>query len=774
MCADRHNRVGDRNGGEFSCITDCLGRTALLRRAAPLAALLGTSALAAPAAAQDNDGLYWAQRLHGGITVTATRTPVQAIDAPATITIITGEEIADQLATDIKDLVRFEPGVSVRRAPARFGAALGATGRARNEDFTIRGIGGNRVLIQVDGVRTPQGFSFGAQDSGRGGYTDIGLVKQVEILRGPASALYGSDGLSGVVSFTTSDPEDLIGDGGDIGGFVRAQFSSADNEFAETAAIAGRSGNLSAMLAYTRRDFEELKNKGTVGGTGESRTEPNPQDGSSDAFLGKLVWSDGGHRIRLTGEHLQSNLYSSVLSGLGETYLFGPPPSPPAWIVDRLEADDATERTRLSLDYRWEGDGLVDYANLAIYLQEGKDEQYTEEDRTPVLLPAPDRTRRNTFENRVWGIAAEARSDFDTGSIGHRLSYGADISWTNQKGVRDGTIPPSGETFPTSAFPETDFTLGGIFLGDEIALLDGALMLYPALRFDFYSLDPKNDPLLPTFTGASQSDSRLSPKIGAVAKLGEKVRLFANYAQGFRAPTPSQVNNFFENLASGYTSLPNPDLGPEHSESYEGGIRVLVGSLAVSATAFRADYTDFIDQQAVSGSFTPTDPAVFQFVNIGSVKVEGVEAKADLQLPGGFTGRFAIAYADGDEILPGGGTQPLASIDPLSLVAGIGYRALSGRFGGELILSHHTRKALEDTAGACSAECFRPEASTVLDLTLFYRPVDMLTLRAGIFNITDETYAYWSDVRGLASTSSVTGAYTRPGRNASVSLSFRF
>ena len=62
----------------------------------------------------------------------------------------------------------------------------------------------------------------------------------------------------------------------------------------------------------------------------------------------------------------------------------------------------------------------------------------------------------------------------------------------------------------------------------------------------------------------------------------------------------------------------------------------------------------------------------------------------------------------------------------------------------------------------------------MLDLTVFYRPVDALTLRAGIFNITDETYAYWSDVRGLASTSSVTGAYTRPGRNASVSLSFRF
>src|SRR5690606_9640766 len=220
--------------------------------------------------------------------------------------------------------------------------------------------------------------------------------------------------------------------------------------------------------------------------------------------------------------------------------------------------------------------------------------------------------------------------------------------------------------------------------------------------------------------------------------------------------------------------LPSPDLGPERSESWEGGIRVGTGPIAFSATAFRADYTDFISQQVVSGSFTPADPAVYQFVNIGSVEVEGVEAKASLLLPGGFTGRFAIAYADGKEILPGGGSQPLASIDPVSLVAGIGYRSPAGRFGGELILTHHSRKSLKDTAGTCSAECYRPDASTVLDLTAFVRLADALTLRAGIFNITDETYAYWSDVRGLAASSSVIDAYTRPGRNGSVSLSYRF
>ena len=201
-------------------------------------------ALATPAYAAEES----APSADDQIVVTATRTPLEIADAPASVTVIDDEQIADQLVTDIKDLVRYEPGVSVRRAPARFGAALGTTGRARNEDFVIRGIGGNRVLIQVDGIRSPQGFSFGAQDAGRGGYTDVSLVKSVEILRGPASALYGSDGLAGAISFTTSDPVDLVEPGRTFGGFLRASYASADDEFAETAAVAGLFGDVSAMF----------------------------------------------------------------------------------------------------------------------------------------------------------------------------------------------------------------------------------------------------------------------------------------------------------------------------------------------------------------------------------------------------------------------------------------------------------------------------------------------------------------------------------------------
>jgi len=740
--------------------------------AAPLAVLAATPAAAETATAAEAE----AQQQTGRITVTATRTPVLQEEAPATVTVITSEEIADQLATDIKDLVRFEPGVSVRRAPARFGAAIGATGRAGNEDIAIRGIGGNRVLIQVDGIRSPQGFSFGPQSAGRDGFADVSLVKQVEILRGPASALYGSDGLAGAVSFVTADPVDFT-KGESIGGFVSAQYSSDDNEFAQTATLAGQTGNLSAMIAYTHRDFGALENRGATGGTGPSRTLPNPQDGRSDAVLAKLVWDNGPHRIRLTGEWLESAVETEVLTGLGPAFTFGPRP---VWNVDALNARDTAARKRASLDWTFDGspEDAIEYAFLSAFWQDAEDRQFAFEERTTLTAtPAPDRERLNTFENRVYGTVGELRSGFAAGGMKHRIAVGGDISWTRQEGLRDGTFPGRGESFPTRAFPATDFTLGGLFVSDEITLFDGALTLFPALRFDFYDLNPTNDPLLTTFTPAGQSDSRLSPKFGATVKLGPDVILFGNYAQGFLAPTPSQVNNFFEFIAGGYTSIPNPDLRPETSESFEVGARYVRDTFSLQVTAFSGDYDNFISQQVISGAFTPQNPAIFQFINFDSARIEGVEARAEMKLDSGLTGRLAMAYANGDTIDAAGTRTPLDTIDPFNLVGSLGYRDPAGRFGGDLIFTHNARKGRSELERAADgSDLFvRPDASTILDLTAFFAVTDALKLRAGVFNLTNETYALWSDVRGLqVADQGILDAFTRPGRNVSVSASYRF
>ena len=95
----------------------------LTRLAIGTALGLALAATAHPAMAQDDDGAYWLARKNQ-IVVTATRTEVRAEDLPVTVTVKSAEQIADELVTDIRDLVRFEPGVSVQRQPARFGAAL--------------------------------------------------------------------------------------------------------------------------------------------------------------------------------------------------------------------------------------------------------------------------------------------------------------------------------------------------------------------------------------------------------------------------------------------------------------------------------------------------------------------------------------------------------------------------------------------------------------------------------------------------------------------------
>ncbi len=733
-------------------------RTLLL--SAGLAAL---TVAAAPAALAQTATTQDATEL-APISVLATRTEVRADEAPATVTVITAAQIENELVTDIKDLVRFEPGVSVVSQPQRFGAALGTTGRGGNEGFTIRGMGGDRVLMIVDGVRVPDGFTFGAQSVGRGGYADLDLMRSVEILRGPASALYGSDGLAGAVAFTTKDPADLIRNGDTFGARARVGYNSADEGLTKSGMMAARSGAFSGMLAWTGRDAQETENAGSVGGTGSLRTQANPMDVSSDAFLAKGIWDFApGHSLRLTYDHFESEMTADVLSGRSGTVL-------------QLLADDTTTREGWSAGWRGKDFLGFDSGRLTVYGQTAETRQYTFEDRNPAV----DRSRDNTFDNEVFGVS----TDF-TRTIGvNRLTVGGDWSETTQEGVRSGTVPPAGETFPTSAFPKTDFSLGGVYIQDEITLLGGDLRIVPAVRWDTYDLSTANDPLYPG-PRADQSDDHISPKLGVVWWGHDNFGLFANWAEGFKAPTPSQVNNYFANLAFGYTSLPNPNLKPETSQSVEIGVRVrniqlLGGTFAGQAVAFQSDYSDFISQQVVSGAGTPADPMVYQWINFTDVEIQGFEASANAFWDNGVSARFAFAYADG-ETTSAGVTRQLSTIDPIKVVFGVGYEEPQGRFGGQAVLTWSQAKDVADTDGlGCynaanpAAGCYTGDDFALVDLTAWWALSDRVTARAGAFNVFDETYSWWSDVRGVAASSAVKDAYTQPGRNFGLSLALRY
>jgi hemoglobin/transferrin/lactoferrin receptor protein len=308
------------------------------------------------------------------------------------------------------------------------------------------------------------------------------------------------------------------------------------------------------------------------------------------------------------------------------------------------------------------------------------------------------------------------------------------------------------------------------------------------VRFDYYKLEPKRDALFTANVPASQSESHVSPKLGVVWKATDLVTVFANAAAGFKAPSPSQVNNGFANLASNYRSISNPDLKPETSRTFELGLRLNRPTWNASVTGFTGQYDDFIEQVQVRGTFTATDPAVYQYINQSKAEITGAEARFATELGGGFTLQGAASYARGNSE-NNGRKAPLTSVDPVKVVAGLSYRDPAARFGGALNAVHSAREAAGRSGASCSTTlvvngvprtqtgpdyCWMPKAFTVLDLTAYWNVTDNVTLRGGVFNITGQTYAWWSDVRGLADNSTVKDAYTQPDRNYSVSLAVKF
>lgn len=718
----------------------------------PLRPLAAVVTLAAGAAA--------AQTVTPEITVTATRAQRAADEVPAAVTVREREELDARFVEDIRDLARDEPGVSVRRAPARFGLAGASTGRAGNEGFNIRGIEGNRVLILIDGVRVPNAFSFGANSFGRGDYFDLSLASRVEILRGPASALYGSDGLAGAVAFSTPDPADLLARSrSDRHLGWRVVYDSADRGIANTASAALRAGDFEAMLMATYRRAHEVDNQGGNDGLNATRTRPNPQDLSSVGALSKFVWNVApGNRVRFTFEGLRGALDTDGLSAVS-------PPPLAATSTLALTAEDTFRRHRASLDQRLDrlNRSLADAARWAVYAQQARDRQRAFEDRHT----AADRVRDTRYEEDAYGATLELEKRLQA-AVPQRLVYGADVSRTRYDGLRDGVVPPAGESFPTKAFPATDYTLLGVFAQDEVLLADGAFAVIPALRYDRFSLKPRNDPLFQE-AAVSLSDGALSPKLALQWLPRDGVNLYVYAAHGFRAPTADQVNTGFTNPVANYRSIGNPQLKRETSRTVEVGAKLRVERGRLTVAAFAGRYADFIEQVRVRGSFTAADPAIFQFVNLRDVRIEGAELVGEWRPLPDWTLKGSAAWAQGEDKASG---VSLNSINPLQLAAGVTWnprRALRAT----LDVRHAARKRTGDVDSSgftAPATQFIPPSWTVVDLALGWRPREWLAVNAGVFNVTGRKYWVWTDVRGLASNSPVADAFTQPGRTFAVNV----
>ncbi len=695
------------------------------------------------------------------ITYTATRTERRTDDVPSTVTVLPADTLRS--ARDIKALFSGEIDLTVRAAPQRFTAAGSSLGRAGNEGINIRGLEGNRVLMLVDGIRVPYAFSFGAFATGRGDFLALDTAQSLEVLRGPASTQFGSDGLAGAVSLRTLDPADLLRDGRDRAGLVRVGVAGVDESAAATVAAAFRYGAWQWLALVGGRRSHEVDNQGTNEAANSTRTAPNPLDAERGSLLAKLYWQAApAHRLGVTAEALRQRQHSDVL-----TARTAAPPAPaplPAAAVLKLDARDRVERERISLEHHFDDLNAagLQKAQTRVYLQDALVRQFSFEDRNT----APDRTRDNRYRQRVAGLSTQLESNLST-PLTQRLAWGLDVSRSRIDALRDGVVPPPGETFPVKPFPDTTFTLLGAFVQSEIEA--GAFSIIPALRHDRYRLEPSSNGY--TEPVASLSDAATTPRLGVVWRLAEAFAPYVQVARGFRAPTPDQVNNGFTNAAQGYRSIGNPNLKPERAESLEAGVRGQLGGLRWSLLGYDNRYDDFISQQVVGGTGVPgVDPLIFQFINLDKARIRGVELRGQWRIDTRWTVTAGSALSRGSTER-NGISQPLDTVEPLRSVVGVQWRAGAWELRAQLLRAQGKQRG---RIAPAPTPPFAPPSYEVLDLALRWQPLPAIALDVNVDNALDKTYWRWSDVRGLADSSTVKDAFTAPGRHWRVALRYEF
>jgi hemoglobin/transferrin/lactoferrin receptor protein len=709
-----------------------------------------TCLLALPAEAQTPPAVELAP-----IAVTATRGAMSTDDIPATVSVIEQKQLERQNATSPRDVVRYEPGVTVGNQPARGGET----------NYTIRGVGGNRVLILQDGLRVQD---FPSTNEGAGTYTrdfvDIDGIKRVEIVRGPASALYGSDALGGVVNYISKDAADLLAQTGKdtyLGG--KFGYNGADGSVYETVTGAARVGRLETLLSYTRRDGHELDNRGS--------RRANPQTYQTNDLLANVAYHvTDVDTLRLTGEYLERRLSTDIRSDLGTA----------SGVTTRASHGlDTTTRWRVGLGYDRDAPiGFIDTLRVKTQFSRLDRQELSDQLRAATSGGVTtNRLRLSDFRSLQDLVEGDLQMTSSAAALGaqHLFTYGVNVASTatsrprnrTETNLATGAVTSSisGETFPNKNFPDTDTTQAGFYVQDQIGW--GRLEVTPALRIDSYQLTPHADAdFVRSSSGLAVkklSEVAVSPKLGAIYKLDDRYSVYAQYARGFRAPPYDSTNFGFTNRTYGYQILPNANLKSETSDGGEVGLRGRFGATASFQLAgFYNHYNNFIDTTVIG---TAGGLQQFQYVNLSSVNIWGAEAKAEWHFAPGFTWHGALAWARGENARTG---KPIDSVDPIRMVNGLGWQGDSG-FGADVTLTTALR---HDRVS--NRSYFKAPGYAVLDIAAHYDLRENVTLNAGLYNVTDQKYFVSQDVNGLAGTSALRDLYAQPGRYLAFNLTGRW
>ncbi|MCK9103428.1 TonB-dependent hemoglobin/transferrin/lactoferrin family receptor [Haemophilus influenzae] len=278
------------------------------------------------------------------------------------------------------------------------------------------------------------------------------------------------------------------------------------------------------------------------------------------------------------------------------------------------------------------------------------------------------------------------------------------------------------------------------------------------------------------------------------------LRLQLKYSKGFRAPTSDEM--YFTFKHPDFTILPNTNLKPEIAKTKEIAFTLHNDDWGfISTSLFKTNYKNFIDlifkgeqdfPLVSGGSSLPF--SLYQNINRDSAVVKGIEinSKVFLGKMAKFMDGFNLSYKYTYQKGRMDGNIPMNAIQPKTMVYGLGYDHPSQKFGFNFYTTHVATKNPEDTYDIYAKDKkqtdtsikWRSKSYTILDLIGYVQPIKNLTIRAGVYNLTNRKYITWDSARSIRSfgTSNVIDQKTgqginrfyAPGRNYKMSVQFEF
>ena len=682
------------------------------------------------------------------VVVSATRTEQSKADVSSSIESVSSEDIDNQMSNDIKQALQYTPGVEAQGS-GRFGIS----------GFNIRGVEGDRVKLMVDGVRQPTPYNPGASEQRKySNAIEVDTLSVIEVNKGPASTLYGSDAIGGAVLLRTKNPEDMLRTNGDENRFgIKSSYTSADEQFKNTFSWAMRKDKLETivMATYAQGHEKETHSSGS-NVEGPDRGAANPADTELNNFLAKAFYNvSDSNKIGLTVEHYQRQYDEDELNYNGYEIMR-------RFVYTDNYNEDTNKRFRATLEQQLKLNSLIaDSLDWSLSYQDSS----TLNKNYDTTGFNGRRLRERDASDVNMQVDAQLSKLVNVSGADHEFTYGFtylqndfELDNTDYK-FDSGTVTPG-----STGIPDAKITQWGVFLQDQAFFMDDKLVVTGGLRYDSFVADPSTDEGYTTEYDKNEDDA-FTAKLGSVYHINDSLSVFGQVGQGFKAPSVYDLYYFYN---KGAIVEANPNLKAERSLSYELGLRGNNQYARFELSTFYTDYTDFINETK-TGEQGGKD--MFTKENLDEVTIYGAEFSSTINLdtlfnaPYGTYTRLAVAYADGEDKKT---HKSIDSVAPLTSTIGLGVER--DHFGSALNI-----KMVASKDDWNSDDNVDVSGYTVVDLTAYYRPMTDLTLRAGLFNALDKKYWLYSDMSGSAHDSKFnTDIKSQPGRNWGLSANYEF